>query len=267
MPHEILSKMYIYIPEDDQDPDPDRYAKKEVTNVEDDDPFREKEEEDEEPNKFVVHNFQHDLESVWWLLLWNLTARIEHAPSNDWAKEIFHNSLKLSEAREGCFERGIRLMMAKILIQSAKGFAKPIEGVRHFMKKQYTDRERRAQLRTFSSYVDIHHEFELFFDALQDEKPLAWREVALTVDNPYQKRDDVQNTAATKNLTADPSTLPPVPVGAATSKTPATQGKSPVPDNTQLAHPTRVKRELPDDEPSPPRRPGPSKRSKRGVRV
>ncbi|KAF9554783.1 hypothetical protein CPC08DRAFT_605787, partial [Agrocybe pediades] len=41
----------------------------------------------------VIHNFQHELESLWWIILYELTARIMHLSSNNYAKTIFQNTV------------------------------------------------------------------------------------------------------------------------------------------------------------------------------
>ncbi|KAF9556386.1 hypothetical protein CPC08DRAFT_711279, partial [Agrocybe pediades] len=41
----------------------------------------------------VVHNFQHDLESLWWIILWTLVCRVVCKESTDFGELIFRNSL------------------------------------------------------------------------------------------------------------------------------------------------------------------------------
>lgn len=35
----------------------------------------------------VNHNFQHDLESIWWIILWFITINLNWLPSFDWAHD------------------------------------------------------------------------------------------------------------------------------------------------------------------------------------
>lgn len=53
----------------------------------------------------VVYNFQHDLESLWWIALWILTARVDHPASQLYAQLIFINGLQCSNERANVFTR------------------------------------------------------------------------------------------------------------------------------------------------------------------
>ncbi len=55
----------------------------------------------------VIYNFQYDLESVWWIILWTLLARVTHAPGQKYALEIYVNRLANSKERQRVFlDRG-----------------------------------------------------------------------------------------------------------------------------------------------------------------
>ncbi|EFI27006.1 other/FunK1 protein kinase [Coprinopsis cinerea okayama7 len=41
------------------------------------------------PSKPVIHNYQHDLESVWWIFLWLVTMRIGPEPARDFGELFF----------------------------------------------------------------------------------------------------------------------------------------------------------------------------------
>lgn len=172
------------------------------------------------PNQFVVHNFQHDLESVWWVPLWTLTARVKRKSSNDWAKEVFQNSLTTTRARCNCFDEDVSKTMSLILTKSLKSFAPHIEDIRQFMRKEYSSREEHGYLRTFRSYVEIHVSFETFFGFLQTEVPPTWRKVKLAVDNPYPPHNDTPG----QKLPTDAQTAPEVPPAEASAlQTPETE--------------------------------------------
>lgn len=54
----------------------------------------------------VVYNFQHDLESLWWIILWILTTRVDHLDSQLYAQSIFINELGCSNERANIFTPG-----------------------------------------------------------------------------------------------------------------------------------------------------------------
>ncbi|EAU87390.2 other/FunK1 protein kinase [Coprinopsis cinerea okayama7 len=46
-------------------------------------------EEDSEELQPILHNFQHDLESIWWIILWLVTARLRGCSSREWSSNFF----------------------------------------------------------------------------------------------------------------------------------------------------------------------------------
>ncbi len=52
----------------------------------------------------VIHNPQHDLESLWWLFLWSITARVNNVQSREFVKKIFVNNTDDSRSRESCLQ-------------------------------------------------------------------------------------------------------------------------------------------------------------------
>lgn len=124
----------------------------------------------------VVHNFQHDLESVWWIVLWTCTLRVNYEPSRTWARTIFRNSNKLCRERELCFTSPIRGTLRKKLQANLKVFAAPLDKIRNHLKTTYQTRERKNQLEVPGSYARIHRLFVKFFSTFQN-KDQAWRNV------------------------------------------------------------------------------------------
>ncbi|KAG2008886.1 other/FunK1 protein kinase [Coprinopsis cinerea AmutBmut pab1-1] len=51
-----------------------------------------------EPDGPLLHNFQHDLESLWWILLWLVTARVRVSTSREWSDHFFKHS---TDSRHG----------------------------------------------------------------------------------------------------------------------------------------------------------------------
>ncbi|KAG2008876.1 other/FunK1 protein kinase [Coprinopsis cinerea AmutBmut pab1-1] len=61
---------------------------------EEDDPTIDSEEDDDlpEPLRPVSHSYQHDLESIWWIILWLVTARLRAGHSRAWSDTFFKHS-------------------------------------------------------------------------------------------------------------------------------------------------------------------------------
>mgnify|MGYP001455803475 CR=1 FL=1 len=58
---------------------------------------------DERKDPRVIHNFQHDLESLFWVLLWISLTRVGHQPSEEYSWELFVPQMRLSNARRDAF--------------------------------------------------------------------------------------------------------------------------------------------------------------------
>ncbi|EFI27002.1 other/FunK1 protein kinase [Coprinopsis cinerea okayama7 len=50
------------------------------------------ESEDWEPSGPILHNFQHEIESMWWIILWLLTARVRGSAWHEFSKHFFRHS-------------------------------------------------------------------------------------------------------------------------------------------------------------------------------
>ncbi|PPQ81959.1 hypothetical protein CVT25_014688 [Psilocybe cyanescens] len=202
MPFEILGKSYLYLKSEDSAISTSIWANGKTTTGEDD---------------VVVHNFQHDLESVWWILLWTITCRIHHTPSKEWARPIFQNITDLSPARTTCFSKKVEGALETILIDKARGFSKWIEAARLFMFKQYRERVRGGRLRAKGSYVFIHEQFINFFNALKGIKQKDWRELELIKNNPYSVPHIPQSSEKKAAATDEPTDHDPDPSPAPTA--------------------------------------------------
>ncbi|RXW17139.1 hypothetical protein EST38_g8714 [Candolleomyces aberdarensis] len=56
-----------------------------------------------EPFEPVTHNFQHDVEAIFWIVLWVITLRVGYKPSADYAQPAFQRSMTLSDYRTRMF--------------------------------------------------------------------------------------------------------------------------------------------------------------------
>ncbi|PPQ78291.1 hypothetical protein CVT25_011750 [Psilocybe cyanescens] len=201
-----------------------------------------------EKDDVVIHNFQHDLESVWWILLWTLTCRIVHAPCNTWALPIFQNITNLSPARAECFTLALQAGIPaegdfqSKLAEPTREFGRCMELGRRFMFLEYRKRVKSRLLRERGSYAFIHQQFIKLFEQVALIKA-EWRPVELIKSNPY----------SVPHIT-DPSKAP--ATDASTNQTSAEEAPAPqdvaasATTTRHIAQPARMrlKRERSEDE-------------------
>lgn len=93
----------------------------------------------------VQFNFQHDLESVWWLLLWIVTRGVEHSDSHQFARRVFSNQTRPSQNRTQMFMHPIQLSdaLTKQLHSSVRNMAMPFSHSRNTpplrVKRKHSD--------------------------------------------------------------------------------------------------------------------------------
>ncbi|KAF9539353.1 hypothetical protein CPC08DRAFT_716367 [Agrocybe pediades] len=137
---------------------------------------RSKSPSDQDSDYTVVHNPQHDIESLWWLGLWTLTMRVDHAPSREWAKHIFRNTLDPSAARSAAFTKPIMFKLHDHLRPNLLNpFANIIERLRRRLFNSYWTRETADHVLDLNSYRDIYPYVDRIFEVLRND-PSEWRE-------------------------------------------------------------------------------------------
>lgn len=92
----------------------------------------------------VIHNFQHDLESLWWILPWTVTCRIDSDAAFAYGRPIFVNQTDPSEARRNCFiaESILGELETFLPLQKTEEevtFAEIIDSLRDLMNDHYTE--------------------------------------------------------------------------------------------------------------------------------
>jgi len=124
------------------------------------------------PPSKVVHNFQQDLESLWWILFWVITKRVDHRPSQLYGETIFSHSMESTRARRYALTK--RLNLKSVLKDTLSTFAQGMEGMRRALLLHYKLRDGLAKLNNSCSYTTIHDIFQRFFDLLKDEMDSSW---------------------------------------------------------------------------------------------
>ncbi|KAG8938392.1 hypothetical protein FRC04_008941 [Tulasnella sp. 424] len=175
-----------------------------------------------ETPSFVLHNFQHDLESIFWIVLWTLLARFP--PTQRSTEEqrkfeaelysIFQNASTCPPGRERVFTR--RGELKRVLLTWVPEILKPItpdlEQIRVVLNQAYFTR--RLDIGNFSTYPRLHHEMRSMLagwigwlsnaelpeltscSSMQDPGPVA---ASSAVSSPNQvpvKREHSQSTAS-----------------------------------------------------------------------
>lgn len=167
MPHEILTSSYIpwnVVPGNHSDEMPDFDQAIPSNNP--------------EYGHVVVYNFQHDLESVWWILLWSATSRVSHPPSIAWSRDIFRNTMTPSQARLDCLLLSIASTLKACLHPSLQSFVAPLEVLRTNIYAEYIERRNAHVMSDHTSYIRIHRIFDAFFHAIRRTRA-TWGGAAL----------------------------------------------------------------------------------------
>uniref|UniRef100_A0A8H7XX27 Fungal-type protein kinase domain-containing protein n=1 Tax=Psilocybe cubensis TaxID=181762 RepID=A0A8H7XX27_PSICU len=122
----------------------------------------------------VVHNFQYDLESIWWILLWNICCRLhpEHSTQSlqDFGKAIFVNEMKPTDSRMRCItEPSIGESIVAEAPESLFPLVSALFLLRHDLYQHYVDRGKRETYDDIRSYSKIHNIFFYIFKLLNKE--------------------------------------------------------------------------------------------------
>lgn len=167
MPHEILSARYIApLPITEQEPELG------------DNDFRDGG-APQSPEPPPVYNFQHDLESIWWIFVWTVTCRVPHEPSVAFGRTIFQNLMEPPLARLKFLEDTITQRFMWCLLSPLQQLAGPLEVLRSFMVDAYSYRRKANGLADLSSYVKAHQGFVIFFEKVKQSQA-AWGDTFLT---------------------------------------------------------------------------------------
>jgi len=119
----------------------------------------------------VQFNFQHDLESVWWLLLWIVTRGVEHSDSHQFARRVFSNQTRPSQDRTQMFMHPIQLSdaLTKQLHSSVQKMARPFVVALDLHHVSYTNRLKDNQIDNVASYSTIHKNMHDFLKILKSK--------------------------------------------------------------------------------------------------
>ncbi|KAF4563843.1 hypothetical protein EYR36_003087 [Pleurotus pulmonarius] len=149
------------------------------------------------PEPPPVYNFQHDLESIWWIFLWTVTRRVSHEPSIAFGRPIFKNTMDPPAARLNFFIKAINSDFRECLLPPLQQLADTFEMLRQFMVDAYLYlyHQNTQGLAGVASFVDVHKTFDVFF-TLVKQSQAAWGEIPIALDHPpIVSFADVSNSA------------------------------------------------------------------------
>ncbi|KAF5316058.1 hypothetical protein D9619_006112 [Psilocybe cf. subviscida] len=140
----------------------------------------------------VSYNFQHDLESVWWIALYFITAGVGHIPSSRYAAKIFTDGLTPMRDRAEAFRYNIGDPLMAVLLPSLQAaFVDTMDDLREELYTHYVARALFGQLDVPESYAQIHAIFATEFDRLLNANTRNWKQTKIvplrTADDPRKR--------------------------------------------------------------------------------
>lgn len=135
----------------------------------------------------VNHNYQHDLESIWWILLWIILCRIKpHTTSKKTSQKVlqyFDHDIRNFRRRRELFTTSLTEVRPFFPKHIFKRFWDPLEKLRKSMHKAYVGRAVFGHLEISESYSDIQAQFAKALRAIL-AKGGSWNNMELLKKSP-----------------------------------------------------------------------------------
>ncbi|KAF5316257.1 hypothetical protein D9619_006205 [Psilocybe cf. subviscida] len=131
-----------------------------------------------ERDQGVNHNFQHDLESVWWILLWIVTCRVYCDTSANAVSRMFKHDINDFDGRIVAFKDVTNAIAQSLHGRLKENFAPLVEELREDMLRDYVVRPIAGHLELPESYSNIHAVFATKFRKVQATQG-PWRNMKL----------------------------------------------------------------------------------------
>ncbi|EAU89706.2 other/FunK1 protein kinase [Coprinopsis cinerea okayama7 len=137
------------------------------------------------PNKLpVIHNYQHDLESLWWIILWAITMRVKQSLQR--ANLLFREAN--AHARRGVFtdedsiEDHEQVYPCFPVLLCLSGFVEQLDLLRIYFESEYISRNRGNKQQDIGTYSLIVSEgFWNFFEGIKGSRKV-WGDLPLLTD-------------------------------------------------------------------------------------
>jgi len=137
----------------------------------------------------IVHNPQHDIESVWWITLWSLTGRVDHLEAEEYASAVFQISPRSSASRRRVLlssDATFQYTLESVLPPSLSPFVRWMVLLRKRLLYHYSQRAYNNDLFVKGSYGRLHTSIHNFFSpTILEAVGSDWQSVELVVDNPH----------------------------------------------------------------------------------
>ncbi|EAU89880.2 other/FunK1 protein kinase [Coprinopsis cinerea okayama7 len=142
----------------------------------------------------IAHNYQHDLESIWWIVLWLVTMRVKQNLPRIFGKETFQQTMTITyiKARIWCLTNpltGDKNLLASLPRTLRSTILHGLENVREDLQHEYTKRNQSQEQNVVGSYSRILGiTFPSFFSELRARRD-EWEFVRLKVSKKVQKEE------------------------------------------------------------------------------
>ncbi|KAG2009028.1 other/FunK1 protein kinase [Coprinopsis cinerea AmutBmut pab1-1] len=142
----------------------------------------------------MAHNYQHDVESIFWILLWLVSMRVDQSLPKEFGRKYFQQRVdgEYAGLRDRAFTHSlfyqVELLEAlpQTLLRSCK-FLHCLDHLRRDLYAQYAARNRDAKYNDVSSYSWILGKgINSFFDGVEAFKSV-WADIELMVDSVPRK--------------------------------------------------------------------------------
>lgn len=128
----------------------------------------------------VVHNFQHDLESIWWILLCTVTARPQHTGAHAWSRKVFRNTCDVSLERHNALITGDPELQT-LVDPTLQEIIVNIDLLRTHLLGLYKERAQNPLLHHVEPYTYISALFSAIFDDMEKTRSV-WGKTPLLTD-------------------------------------------------------------------------------------
>ncbi|KAG2008947.1 hypothetical protein CC2G_014325 [Coprinopsis cinerea AmutBmut pab1-1] len=148
----------------------------------------------------IIFNYQHDLESIWWIKLWFISTRVKATgPTRTFGKDTFAHS---GTRRQGKIRMQVlrdRIVSDQELVpelpsslKAPSGFLAKLEVVRHNLVREYIKRTHNQGHADRGSYSWILNIFSLFFDNLMLSRD-QWGSLELVTGNEASEEESTDD--------------------------------------------------------------------------
>ncbi|KAJ3538548.1 hypothetical protein NMY22_g5116 [Coprinellus aureogranulatus] len=134
----------------------------------------------------IPYNFQHDIESFFWLALWNVTIRSDYGPARHYGRQFFRNGTRDTKSSWNALAAPVHSTLLRVLAPAVR---KPFAFFFEEFRQKLVDEDFRRRTRFYDAYVvdpkeyaSIHLEADLAFTLLKVDPDTGWRSAPLRVD-------------------------------------------------------------------------------------